>query len=40
MLRGKALEDHLDKFEILSLLYVWNMISLFKSGPKEREGGH
>jgi hypothetical protein len=34
MLRGKALEDVLDKFEILSSPNLRNMISLFKSSGK------
>jgi hypothetical protein len=34
MLWGKALEDVLDKFEILSSPNLWNMISISRSGGK------
>jgi hypothetical protein len=34
MLRGKELEDVLDKFEHLSSPNLWNMISLCRSGDK------
>jgi hypothetical protein len=37
MLCGKALEDVMDKFEILRMPNVQNMISSFRSGPR---GGH